>query len=593
MKRSWQLAIGAAIVLWVIAAVVLLSQSAPALTGPAQQQQVDTMTVTVQLDDATVGERLVEVSARDGAGRPVALRSVALSFSMAEMDMGTTRAEAAAVGAGRFQARGQFFAMAGRWIVEATLVREGAPALRTSFAFPIAAPGEAAGPSNPLTADEPTVALGQRLYLTNCATCHGPTGQGDGPAGVALNPRPGNFTQHMLPGKHTDGQVFLWIKNGYPGSAMPAFASRLDDQQIWQLVLFLQTFGRPAASVQGAVTAYPAPQALPTPPTAPAAQFVPTFSEPLPPLVFTRNRNIWRSAGNGTPPQPLTQFNDDHSAQYPAYALDAAQVAFITTSPPPVTATDVLPTAALFVMQADGTAQRVLWKPPLGLLGAPAWAPDGATIDVPISGFRPERANGTSPPDIAIMRVNLVTGAQQMVIDGGLDPTFSRDGTRMAFLRLSADGQQETLEVAAPDGSGARVVLNTVQFQGFYAPRFSPDGKQIVVAAVGGPPTDPQGVPTGQRNPGLLDQLLAWFEPQTAEAHGAPWDLWMVNSDGTGLRRLTTLYDDLPVASFAPDGKTIAVQSASGIYLLNPDGSNFRRIDPQGEHGGLDWRPTP
>lgn len=34
---------------------------------------------------------------------------------------------------------------------------------------------------------------GKALFDVACASCHGPTGQGDGPAGVALNPKPRNI----------------------------------------------------------------------------------------------------------------------------------------------------------------------------------------------------------------------------------------------------------------------------------------------------------------------------------------------------------------------------------------------------------------
>ncbi len=129
-----------------------------------------------------------------------------------------------------------------------------------------------------------------------------------------------------------------------------------------------------------------------------------------------------------------------------------------------------------------------------------------------------------------------------------------------------------TLNVSAPDGSGARELIGGEAFQGFYAPRFSPDAKQVVVAAIGGPETDQQGIPIAASAPALIDRLLGLLEPPTAEAHGLPWDLWVINADGSGLRRLTNFREDLPMASFSPDGKQIAVLGAGGIYLIG-----FRR----------------
>jgi tricorn protease-like protein len=83
--------------------------------------------------------------------------------------------------------------------------------------------------------------------------------------------------------------------------------------------------------------------------------------------------------------------------------------------------------------------------------------------------------------------------------------------------------------------------------------------------------------------------LLRLFAPATAEAHGATADLWIVNADGTGLRRLTKINADTPMAVFSPGGREIALMGAGGIYLMNADGANLRKIDALGDHGGLDW----
>jgi Tol biopolymer transport system component len=147
------------------------------------------------------------------------------------------------------------------------------------------------------------------------------------------------------------------------------------------------------------------------------------------------------------------------------------------------------------------------------------------------------------------------------------------------------------LHVAAPDGSGDRQVIGAGAFAAFYAPHFSPDGTRIVVAAIGGPPTDERGYPVGGTSASPLDRLLGLVEPPVAEAHGAPWDLWLVNVDGTALRRLPQAREDTPMAVFAPDGRQIVMMGAGGIYLIGVDGDNFRQIDPLGDHGGLDWAP--
>jgi mono/diheme cytochrome c family protein len=65
---------------------------------------------------------------------------------------------------------------------------------------------------------------GATLYRANCSSCHGDNGQGDGPAGLMLNPRPRNF--HSLSG-WTNGskvsEIYRTLEEGIVRNGMAAY----------------------------------------------------------------------------------------------------------------------------------------------------------------------------------------------------------------------------------------------------------------------------------------------------------------------------------------------------------------------------------
>ncbi|MFT5495235.1 MAG: mono/diheme cytochrome c family protein [Kiritimatiellia bacterium] len=51
-----------------------------------------------------------------------------------------------------------------------------------------------------VSADEASIEKGKGIYMGigACFACHGPTGKGDGPAAVALNPKPRSFSEGVF-----------------------------------------------------------------------------------------------------------------------------------------------------------------------------------------------------------------------------------------------------------------------------------------------------------------------------------------------------------------------------------------------------------
>ncbi len=80
---------------------------------------------------------------------------------------------------------------------------------------------------------------GSRLFSENCASCHGPGGRGDGPAGKTLQPPPRNLTQltgWKNPTRLSD--IFRTLTLGLAGARMPAF-DYLTHQQRFALARFV------------------------------------------------------------------------------------------------------------------------------------------------------------------------------------------------------------------------------------------------------------------------------------------------------------------------------------------------------------------
>jgi mono/diheme cytochrome c family protein len=114
----------------------------------------------------------------------------------------------------------------------------------TREAAPI--PAEYTGKTNPAPDDAASIDRGQKVYTSNCQTCHGQKGLGEGSTGSVLQPpaSPIAQTSQTLP----DDYLFWRISEGGAqepfNSAMPSWKNILSEQDIWDVINYVRSLGK-------------------------------------------------------------------------------------------------------------------------------------------------------------------------------------------------------------------------------------------------------------------------------------------------------------------------------------------------------------
>jgi len=92
---------------------------------------------------------------------------------------------------------------------------------------------------------------GRGIYYQNCVFCHGDNMEGDGIYAHGLDPIPANFQDPTTIAMLQESYLFWRISKGGPGlpdegtpwlTAMPSWETRLSEEEIWDVILFLYDF---------------------------------------------------------------------------------------------------------------------------------------------------------------------------------------------------------------------------------------------------------------------------------------------------------------------------------------------------------------
>jgi dipeptidyl aminopeptidase/acylaminoacyl peptidase len=202
----------------------------------------------------------------------------------------------------------------------------------------------------------------------------------------------------------------------------------------------------------------------------------------------------------------------------------------------------------LYLIRPDGSGLRRLTRDSAHEQ-SPAWSPDGRIIVY-------ERWSGTGSSSIYTISVHgrRVTRLTRGANNDDQEPSWSPDGSQIAFVRQSPkSGFDNELWLMNTDGSHQHQIFPLLT--GASDPVWAPDGKRLLI-------TDGQrlyivSLPSGQAHAittlhtstvGETEEPAPEWSPSGTKIifnqlnrhpHQAGSDIWIINADGTGLRRLT------------------------------------------------------
>jgi len=103
------------------------------------------------------------------------------------------------------------------------------------------APAVESQKKNPIAVDDASISAGHKVYLRRCLSCHGTTGNGDGPDAIDLGIHPAKFSDPSLRDE-SDGALFWKITVGK--KPMPDYGRKLSAAERWSVINYLRTLNR-------------------------------------------------------------------------------------------------------------------------------------------------------------------------------------------------------------------------------------------------------------------------------------------------------------------------------------------------------------
>lgn len=93
----------------------------------------------------------------------------------------------------------------------------------------------------PMPRERPSAARGAVLYRRHCASCHGASGDGAGPAAAGLEPPPADLVADARHEEATPARDYQVITLGIPATSMAGWSGELTPAERWDLVAYTQS----------------------------------------------------------------------------------------------------------------------------------------------------------------------------------------------------------------------------------------------------------------------------------------------------------------------------------------------------------------
>lgn len=237
-------------------------------------------------------------------------------------------------------------------------------------------------------------------------------------------------------------------------------------------------------------------------------------------------------------------------------------------------------TRALYSLPLDGKGSPKLLFTPTSEYDQyyqPEWSPDGSLL------YFTHQSDNKGLLTYDIWRMAYPDGKPEMLAEDASWPRVSGDSTRLVYVSINSGTGVNQLILANADGTEARKVpLKGSVTSIIDAPMFSTNKQSIFFSAPN----------LGQSFvPGVMPVKLN-FSAHLADG-SIPSDLWSVPITGGKPQQLTNIRSLALYGNFSPDKKYIALYSADGIFVMQPDGSGLTElVDDVGQVGGtVNWIP--